>query len=170
MNIFTTSPDPNHSAIVLPDKLIVKMPVETCQLLSIVASPWFHNYGKLIKKDGHFYNTERGAFKNHPCTKWAAESIHNAYWLIRHGLSLCDEYQYRYGKVHGCTETLLGAYDLFPKGALNLVTPFVRAMPDELKYDTTIDTFTAYKNYINTKPWVASNYLRVPTRKPDWIN
>ena len=46
---------------------------------------------------------------------------------------------------------------------------FTRAMPDELKYDTSIDTFTAYKNYIRSKPWAASNYLRDPSRKPDWI-
>ena len=43
------------------------------------------------------------------------------------------------------------------------------AGPDEFKYDTSIDTFTAYKKYISSKPWAASNYLRDPSRKPDWI-
>jgi len=42
-------------------------------------------------------------------------------------------------------------------------------MPDEYKLDTSIDTFTAYKMYIASKPWVASNYLRDESRKPDWI-
>jgi hypothetical protein len=42
-------------------------------------------------------------------------------------------------------------------------------MPEEWKYDTSIDTFTAYKMYIASKPWVADNYLRMPERKPDWI-
>jgi len=42
-------------------------------------------------------------------------------------------------------------------------------MPDEFKYDTSIDTFTAYKNYISSKPWVTSNYLRMPERKPEWV-
>jgi hypothetical protein len=37
------------------------------------------------------------------------------------------------------------------------------------KLDESIDTFTAYKMYIASKPWVAENYLRVPSRKPDWI-
>ena len=50
-----------------------------------------------------------------------------------------------------------------------MVESFTRAMPDEYKHDTSIDTFTAYKNYIRSKPWVASNYLRDPSRKPDWI-
>jgi hypothetical protein len=52
---------------------------------------------------------------------------------------------------------------------LTNVTPFARAMPEEWKYDDTIDTFTAYKRYIASKPWVKDNYLRMPQRKPDWI-
>jgi hypothetical protein len=169
MNIFVTSQWPAESAIVLPDKHIVKMPLECCQMLSIVASKWYHNYGNLHKADKTPYNTEKGAFRNHPCTKWAAESIHNAYWLIKHGMNLCDEYSVRYNKTHSCYNTLLEAYYLFPKGKINKVTEFVRAMPDEFKYDTTIDTFTAYKMYIRSKSWVAFNYLRMPERKPLWI-
>ena len=38
MNIFVTDPDPLKSARVLPDKHIVKMPLETCQMLAIVYS------------------------------------------------------------------------------------------------------------------------------------
>jgi hypothetical protein len=57
----------------------------------------------------------------------------------------------------------------FPKGKITKVTPFARAMPDEYKLDTSIDTFTAYKMYIASKPWVASNYLRIPERKPEWV-
>lgn len=169
MNIFVTNRSPSQSAIVLPDKHIVKMPLESCQMLSIVASEHYHNYGKLYKKDMTAYNTARGAFKNHPCTQWAAESIHNAYWLLCHGLSLCSEYKYRFKKDHGCYSTLLHAHDIFPTGALDKVTPFVRAMPDEYKLDKSIDTFTAYERYIASKPWVKSNYLRVPERKPEWI-
>jgi hypothetical protein len=170
MNIFVTHEFPAESAICLPDKHIVKMPLECCQMLSIVASKWYHNYGQLRKKDGSPYATEKGAFRNHPCTKWAAESIDNTYWLIKWGMNLCDEYHLRYGKFHSCYNTLLDAYYLFPKGKLDRVNSFVRAMPDEFKLDTSIDTFTAYKRYIASKSWVASNYLRMPQRKPSWIN
>lgn len=169
MNIFATSPWPAESAVCLPDKHIVKMPLECCQMLSIVASSWYHNYGPLHKIDGEPYATEKGAFRNHPCTQWAAASINNAYWLIKHGMNLCDEYHLRYGKQHSCYNTLLEAYYMFPKGKINKVTEFARAMPDEYKLDTSIDTFTAYKMYIASKPWVASNYLRMPQRKPDWV-
>ena len=138
-------------------------------MLSIVASPWYHNYGELHKKNGEAYSTEKGAFRNHPCTQWAAKTIDNAYWLIKHGMNICDEFELRYGKPHSCYNTLLEAYYLFPKGKITNVTSFVRAMPDEYKLDTSIDTFTAYKMYIASKPWVASNYLRMPERKPEWI-
>jgi hypothetical protein len=50
-----------------------------------------------------------------------------------------------------------------------MVADFTRAMPESIKFDTTIDTITAYKQYLNTKPWLASNYLRIPSRKPSFI-
>ena len=175
MNIFVTDPNPIECAKVLPDKHVVKMPLECCQMLSIVASDkWGHGYGTLPKADGEPYKTDKGAFRNHPCTVWANETIQNHRWLIRHGLALCEEYSNRYAKVHSCLRTLAYANQIFPMpdGAgrsSTKLTPFARAMPDEFKLDTSIDTFTAYKMYISSKPWVTSNYLRDPSRKPDWI-
>lgn len=169
MNIFVTSPWPSESAICLPDKHIVKMPLECCQMLSIVASDWYHGYGPLHKADETPYSTAKGAFRNHPCTVWISQSPNNAYWLIKHGMNLCDEFQLRYGKLHACYNTLLEAYYLFPKGKITEVTPFARAMPDEYKLDTSIDTFEAYKMYIASKEWVKDNYLRMPERRPEWV-
>ena len=63
MNIFVTSSDPWECARVLPDKHIVKMPLETCQMLAIVCSDkWGHNFGSLPKADGSAYATEKGPF------------------------------------------------------------------------------------------------------------
>ena len=63
MNIFVTDPDPIVSAEVLPDKHIVKMPLETCQMLAVVYSKWYFAWGDdlLPKKDGTPYNTQKGA-------------------------------------------------------------------------------------------------------------
>ena len=166
MNIFVTDPDPVKSAQCLPDKHVVKMPLESCQMLAIVASTkWGHGFGKLPKLDGTPYLTDKGAFRGHPCTIWAQE---NYRWLIEHGLALCAEYTHRYGKVHSCQHTLEHAKMIFPPSN-GEVTPFARAMPDEFKYDTSIDTITAYKRYIASKPWASSNYLRDPSRKPNWL-
>ena len=68
MNIFVTDKHPSKCATCLPDKHIVKMPLECCQMLSIVASSWYHGYGELPRKDGTPYATKKGAFRNHPCT------------------------------------------------------------------------------------------------------
>ena len=92
MNIFVTNPDPHKAATELPDKHVVKMPLETCQMLSIIYSKWYYDWGTLNKKDGTTYATKKGAFRNHPCTQWAADSIFNTAWLIQHGCALSQEY------------------------------------------------------------------------------
>ena len=166
MNIFVTDPSPVASAQVLPDKHIVKMPLETCQMLSIVASDkWGHGFGTLPKLDGTPYKTEKGAFRNHPCTVWAQD---NYTWFILHGLALCYEYTHRYGKKHSGQSTIAHCTQIFPPKDHDPKS-FAFAGPDEFKYDTSIDTFTAYKRYISSKPLVASNYLRDPSRKPNWV-
>lgn len=81
MNIFVTDSCPVFSAVALPDKLVNKMATESCQMISIIYSPWYHNWGTIPKKDGTPYNTAKGTHRNHPCTKWAAESYENLAWL-----------------------------------------------------------------------------------------
>ena len=176
MNIFVTDRCPIQSARNLPDKHIVKMPLETCQMLAIIYSDWYYGVGKLYKSDGTPYRTAHGAFRSHPCTIWAAENQYNLAWLIQHGLALCGEYTSRYGKVHTCQDVLYQAvhiyqacFDMYLDHAYVKVTDFTRAMPDYLKSDFTITTTTAYQRYLNTKSWVATNYLRIPSRKPYFI-
>ena len=177
MNIFVTDRCPVQSARNLPDKHIVKMPLETCQMLAIIYSDWYYGVGKLYKLDGTPYRTSHGAFRNHPCTQWAAANQYNLAWLILHGVALCDEYHQRFlPKVHTCYDVLAQAqviyhncFDELLTDAAAKVTDFTRAMPESIKFDTTIDTITAYKQYLNTKPWLASNYLRIPSRKPSFI-
>ena len=74
MNIFIVDECPVLSAAALPDRHVTKMGLETCQMISVIYSPWYHNWGTIPKKDGTPYKTEKGAFRNHPCTQWAAES------------------------------------------------------------------------------------------------
>ena len=179
MNIFVTDYCPSQSARNLPDKHIVKMPLETCQMLSINYCDWYYGVGKLYKSDGKPYRTAHGAFRNHPCTQWAAHNQYNLAWLICHGLALCKEYTLRYHKIHTCQDVLLQAQRIYARcfdvpihdAAVVCMhdNNFTRAMPESIKFDTTIDTITAYKQYLNTKPWLASNYLRIPSRKPSFI-
>ena len=177
MNIFVTDRCPIQSARNLPDKHIVKMPLETCQMLSIIYSDWYYGVGKLYKSDGTPYRTAHGAFRNHPCTQWAAANQYNLAWLIAHGIALCHEYTARYHKRHTCHDVIRQALVIYTRcfshwpssQAYRKVVDFTRAMPESIKFDTTIDTITAYKQYLNTKPWLATNYLRIPSRKPSFI-
>ena len=176
MNIFVTNDCPVQSARNLPDTHIVKMPLETCQMLAIIYSDWYYGVGKLYKQDGTPYRTAHGAFRSHPCTIWAAANQYNLAWLIMHGLALCNEYTARYDKVHTCQDVIHQAVRIYNacfdepvSTAYYKVAYFTRAMPEYLKYDDTITTIQAYKAYLNTKPWLANNYLRIPSRKPSFI-
>ena len=175
MNIFVVDANPTLAAQQLPDRHVTKMVLESCQLLSIVFSKWYHNWSDIHKSDGTPYATQKGAFRNHPCTVWSAQNEHNLAWLIAHGCALSAEYTHRYGKIHSCNSTLLEAEQIFHNktgkaiSIHSMVKKFTRAMPDDIKYDDTIDDITAYRKYVNTKEWVSSNYLRCPERKPQWV-
>lgn len=178
MNIFVIDECPIQSARSLPDRHITKMGIETCQMLSIVYSSWYFDWGVIPKKDGTPYATQRGAFRNHPCTKWITESQNNLIWTLLHGLEIVSEFEYRYNKPHGSFSGIKAAIELFCKvnnfdwnSALteaNKVKKFARAMPDELKYADCSDV-EAYRSYIKTKEWVTDNYIKRPERKPIWM-
>ena len=62
------------------------MPLETCQMLAVVYSKWYFNWGNdLLHFEGTPYNTQQIAFWTSLYTIWAA--IANA-WLIQHGFGL----------------------------------------------------------------------------------
>ena len=175
MNIFAVDADPISSARMLPDKHVTKMILESAQMLSIVYSTHYWDIGEVAKVDGTPFKTAKGAFKKHPCTIWAAESHANCAWLIQHACGLCSEFVYRYGKQHGLTESLFDVKRLFQNITGDAITVFrnvqgfARAMPEDIKFDDSIDDITAYRKYVNTKPWVYYNYLRKPNRRPDWL-
>ena len=176
MNIFVTHTSPIISAQNLPDKHVVKMPLETCQMLSIIYSDWYYGVGRIHRTNGIPYATKAGAFRNHPCTQWAAANQYNLAWLIQHAYALSAEYHSRYDKTHACHSAICEAADIYDRvfdvpcsQAYHKVTDFTRAMPESIKYDKTITTIQAYIKYLNTKPWLSTNYLRIPSRKPSFI-
>ena len=88
MNIFHLHTNPKIAARMQCDKHIVKMVLETAQMLSTAARAKGHNIG---------YKT---AYPNHPMTLWVGESPHNYAWTAIHGLELAREYTKRYKKRH----------------------------------------------------------------------
>ena len=175
MNIFAVDHNPILAARLLPDRHVTKMILESGQMLSIVFSDHYWDIGTVSKVDGTPFKTAKGAFKNHPCTQWAAKEFHNCAWLIQHACGLTGEFFKRYGKLHGLTKSIFDCKKLFqaetglPITCWAWVDSFARAMPEDLKYDDTIDDVTAYQRYLDTKDWVYYNYLRLPSRRPAWL-
>ena len=159
MNIFYVHKDPAHAAICLPDKLVVKMPLESAQMLSTAH--------RLLSGDE--YCNERGiylkAYMNHPCTIWARETSQNYMWLYYHFFALCKEYETRYDRQHLSYVKLNDALSQLPLGITKAgLTTMPQAMPDEYKND---DPVKAYRDYVvNEKTYAQWN--KIPTRQPDW--
>ena len=144
MNIFYFNKCPVKSAQAQPDKMLVKMPLETAQMLSTA-----HR-----ELDGDDYADKVGLYKraywNHPCTVWARESSANYFWLYKHFLALGKEYTFRYGKTHNSVDKLARALFKQPDNIKRIgMTPLAQAMPDKYKND---DPIKAYRDYcINEK-------------------
>lgn len=144
MNIFYTDRDPVVAAQSLPDRHIVKMPIESVQML--VSACRRHDIQPNVKTKAG--TTHKGGYHHHPCTVWAGDTSQNALWLLQHGLSLCHEYTKRYNKTHfaeGQLRQLQTYLTQIPAGKL---TPPAQAMPDHCKDS---DPVTAYRNCIRDK-------------------
>ena len=100
MNIFLPSPDAVVCAQALDNKRVIKMTLETAQLLSTAA--YAHDMA-LGYKPTHF---------NHPCNVWTRRNRQNYSWLVEHGLALLDEYYYRFRKQHASADVIHRAFDV----------------------------------------------------------
>ena len=132
MNIFALDLDPIMAARLHLDKHVVKMPLESAQMLSTLNAP------NAPSKPTH---------RNHPCTLWAGATSGNYDWLVRLGLALCDEYTHRYGKEHKCRAVIEMLRLPPPSVQEGPLTSFAQAMPDDCKQD---DAVQAYKGYYRT--------------------
>ncbi len=132
MNIFFLHPHPVEAAKMQHDKHVVKMVLETTQILSTV----HHRYGS----EAPYKPTHA----NHPCVQWAGDTLPNYQWLVDHGLALSAEYTYRYGRVHAC-ETHLERLRTAPRGLVGVgCSPPPQCVPEQFKQ---ADTVQAYREY-----------------------
>jgi hypothetical protein len=127
MNIFILDEDPRKCAQYHCDKHVVKMILESVQMLSTVSGAGY--------KPTH---------KNHPCTKWVQESLDNYLWLVRLTTELNKEWQFRYGHMRNHK-----SYDVMmtlpvPKLPKKGLTRFAQAMPDYCKDFNAVDAYRTY--------------------------
>ena len=158
MNIFYLDCDPQIAAQMHCDKHVVKMILESAQMLSTT-----HRV-----LDGDDYADYNGLYKmthkNHPSTKWVRGSSKNYSWLYNHMCYLMEEYTYRYGKHHA-TERLWSPLGIRPENII--MRPFSdppQCMPDYCKND---DTVSAYQNYYILEKSDFATWKR--RDKPEWF-
>lgn len=177
VNIFVLSKNTKKAAKYHCDKHVVKLILESAQILStahrfldgtmdIVEKEIIIKSGKRKglpqKRKNKVYTHPNPLFEsslyknthiNHPCGKWVRESSANYKWLYKLFKNLCIEYTHRYGKIHLCEEKLLKILKNIPKNIPNLdKTPFITAMPEYCKYDGDSDNelltpIEAYRKY-----------------------
>lgn len=180
MNIFVIDDDPIIAARSLCDKHVVKMILESAQLLStahhIIDGEELPAVKGSKKKRYKHHSQYRDSILyrithiNHPCTIWTRETAENYNWLFLHFMEMCKEYTRRYGKIHAC-ERNTELVDILKEPPAGLsskgLTTFAQAMPDAYKSPTSaVDAYRTY--YINDKARFAT--WKIPEHKPEWFN
>ena len=151
MNIFVVDEDPQQAARDLCDKHVVKMPLESAQMLCTV-----------LMELGVLGVPYQPSHRNHPCTRWAATTRSNFDWLVTHGRALCNEYTKRYGRRHKSEDVIEWCAqhrDELPDGPL---TPHAQAMPDTFRSTSAV---LAYRTYYRE---AKAGIVTWKTAPPEW--
>jgi len=182
MNRFVIEETPRECAQSHCDKHAVKMPLEEAQMLSTahrmldgtlekrpsISGKTMVKYWKL--PDHREDIVYKAVHMGHPCTVWAAESLANYRWAFALFEELCEEYAYRYGKVHKCYEKLADPLRLAPDNIdKNLeLTPMPLAMGAAPECMNPDDVIGSYRKFYMTKQHRFSmSWKNRPT--PEWF-
>lgn len=156
MNIFFLDFDTTKCAKYHCDKHVVKMILETAQLLCGVHHATPQVTPQVPYKLSH---------KNHPCAIWTRESLSNYLYLCDLGLELCKEYTFRYGKTHKSQQVIEWCLDNKPNIIDKGFTTPPKAMPDEYKVSDVVESYRNY--YIGAK----KEFAKWKNRDiPDWFS
>lgn len=179
MNIFYVDESPIEAAQALVDKHVVKMILESAQLLSTAhrlldgeeiegRSKTGRKARRWILSDAREDVLYQATHINHPSAVWCRESIENYNWLVDHFYELGFEYTYRYGKIHKCFQGDF-AY-MLQSPPKNLKEYYWTTMPSCMapEYIISETPLTNYRNYYR----MGKSNLHKWTRreKPEWIN
>ena len=172
MNIFALDLDPRKAAQAHCDKHVVKMILESAQILSTV---WH-----MLPEGAHYAippEAYRPTHKHHPCVKWAASSGANYRWLWQLASCLGEEFAFRYGHRHKSMDVINALSEPPLCVSKGPQTPFALAMPDEFSADYYALTgqgmdkgqaaVECYREYYRcAKAHMLSYRKRLP---PDWL-
>ena len=155
MNIFVTDYCPVASAINLDDSRVIKMVLETTQILHMC-----------IKQTDTTIPLYRPTHIKHPVVLWAKKNTRNTWWLYQHGVALLQEYSHRFGKIHACTDRLF----LLPIAKAGL--PFEwqnSARNKKLNLDFShLPVVQGYREYLKVRWSTASRLKWTDRNPPNW--
>ena len=155
MNIFVLDTNTRLCAQYHNDKHVIKMILESSQMLSTA--------NRSVGLDEGYKATH----VNHPCNVWLRESIANWFWLVSLANQLHEEWRFRYDhpstKNHKSWEVIESL--TFPVKLPDVpMTPFALAMPDKYKSDNAVEAYRNY--YIGDKAHIATWKKR---GQPEWF-
>ena len=178
MNIFALDKDPTQAAVMQVDKHVVKMILETAQLLCtahrILDGTQYTDKtktGRNVKRwrlddpisDMRLHSATH---INHPSAVWCRQTSGNYEWLYHHFQALCLEYSYRYGKYHKTMGMLWDELSILPRNIpQGNLQPFAVAMAPQ--YIVSEDPVTNYRNYY--KQGKAHLHKWTKRSMPEWM-
>lgn len=177
MNIFYIDHDPIKAAQGMVDKHVVKMILESAQLLSTAhrlldgtqvegTSKTGRKAKRWILHDGRQDVLYLATHIHHPSAVWCRQSIENYSWLVEHFFALMHEYTHRYAKKHACFGDLSFMLQSPPHKLKDYDwTNMPCAMADEYKISD--DPLTNYRNYY--KIGKATMHKWTNRQPPEWI-
>ena len=158
MNIFYLDKDPVKAAKVQYNKHVVKMILESAQMLCTA-----HHLLCPEESDDIPYKI---AHKNHPSTIWVRQSASHYLWLYCHMIALGEEYTRRYGKTHLTITKCKDVLAKYPGGIFHVgFSEPPQCMPDEYKHKSAIHAYWNY--YIGDKSAICNTkkeklYTEIP--------
>ena len=181
MNIFYLDKDPVKAAEMSCDKHVIKMILESAQMLcsakrrldGVEYYAKTKNGRKIKRYRLENPNEEAVIYKagwlNHPSTQWVMKSAYNYRWLYNHMMALNEEYKKRYNKNvdHVSIQKLKDLLKEPPKNAnLNAIgTDATPAMPDECIVPG--DSVASYRKYYIMKKNRFATWKQ-PAVVPQW--
>jgi len=164
MNIFYLDHNPYVAAQYHSDKHVVKMILESAQLLSTAHRVMDEHVPEIMYKATH---------KNHPCSIWVRQHVDNYDYVYRLFEGLHDEYQFRYGcdKIHKTFEKLKEVLRHPPKAMEQAdckPSSPARAMPEEF-LDPDGCTVTSYRNYYKYGKSAQITAFNKARQAPEWM-
>lgn len=153
MNIFVLDTDIRKCAEYHADQHVVKMILESTQMLCTVLN---ENGVQAPYKSTHVH---------HPCTLWTGESLENWKWLRSLALSLNEEYRYRFDRQEDHSSAIVTRNLPLPPIRDVGRTEFAQAMPDAYKVPG--DAVRAYRQFYIAEKASFATWTKRPI--PDWF-